>query len=76
MDLRSCFDEILQVSTSQEIAQVYKFAVVLILNVNDSPSVLAAADLLSGNDDGFLGADDSEGNNVLFCYQYASYLCC
>ena len=37
----------MQVGTEKEVAQVDKFAVVLVLNVDDTPSVLAAADLLA-----------------------------
>ena len=49
----------------QEVTQVDEFAVVLILDVDDAPSVLAAADLLAVDDDVLLGANDSEGNEAL-----------
>ena len=49
----------------QEVTRVDEFAVVLILDVDDAPSVLAAADLLAIDDDALLGANDSEGNVVL-----------
>lgn len=58
-------DEVLQVRPEQEVPQVDKLAVVLILDVNDAPSVLATPDLLAIDDDVLLGADDSEGNEVL-----------
>ena len=51
MDLGGRFDQILEVSAGKEVSEVNKFAVVLILNVDDSPSVLAATNLLAPNDD-------------------------
>lgn len=65
VDLGRCLDEILEVSAQQEVPQVDELAVVLVLDVDDAPAVLAAADLLAVNDDRVLGADDSEGNHVL-----------
>jgi hypothetical protein len=41
----------LEVGAGEEVSEVDEFAVVLILNVDDSPSVLAAPDLLAPNDD-------------------------
>ena len=49
----------------EEVAEVDKFAVVLVLDVDDTPSVLPTADLLAVYYDGFLRSDDSEGNDVL-----------
>jgi hypothetical protein len=51
VNLRSCFDQVLEVGACQEVSEGDEFAVVLILDINDSPSVLAATDLLSSNDD-------------------------
>jgi hypothetical protein len=41
----------LEVGAGEEVSEVDEFAVVLILNVDDTPSVLAATDLLASNDD-------------------------
>lgn len=49
----------------QEVSQVDKLAVILVLDVDDAPPVLATTDLLAVDDDVLLGADDSEGNEVL-----------
>ncbi|MDA4132869.1 MAG: hypothetical protein OK454_07070 [Thaumarchaeota archaeon] len=49
----------------EEVPQVDELAVVLILDVDDAPPVLAAADLLTVDDDGLLGADDGEGDKTL-----------
>lgn len=65
VDLRRRLDEILQVRPQQEIPQVDELAVVLVLDVDDTPPVLAAADLLAVDDDGLLGADNSKGDEVL-----------
>jgi len=65
VDLRSSFDEILKVSTRQEVAEVDEFAMVLILDIDNTPAVLATTNLLSSNDNGLLGADDGEWNEIL-----------
>ena len=65
VDLRSSLDQVLKVSSQEEVAQVNEFAVVLVLNVDYAPSVLAATDLLAIDDDGFFGANDGEGNEIL-----------
>ena len=65
VDLRSRLDEVLEVRAEEEVAEIDEFAVVLVLNVNDAPPVLTAADLLAIDDDGLLGTDDGEGNQAL-----------
>lgn len=65
MDLGCGLDKILQVSAGKEVAEVDKFAVVLVLHVDDTPAVLAASDLLATNNDGLLGSDNSEWDDVL-----------
>lgn len=54
MDLRGCLDEVLEMRPKQEVAQVDKFAVGLVLDVNDTPSVLATTDLLAIDDNRLL----------------------
>lgn len=51
MDLRGGFDQILKVGSGEEVSKVDELAVVLILDVDNSPSVLAATDLLATNND-------------------------
>lgn len=76
MDLRCRLDEILQVCSQQEVTQVNELAVVLVLDVDHTPSVLSATDLLSVDDDRLLGANDSKGNKVLqMGVSYAFKLC-
>lgn len=65
VSLAGGFDKILKVSAQQEVAQVHKLAVVLVLNIDDAPAVLAATDLLAIDDDGFFGTDDGEGHKGL-----------
>lgn len=65
VDLACCFDEILKMGASQEVPQIHKLAMVLILHINDAPSVLAATNLLTIDNNGFLTTDDSEWNDVL-----------
>jgi hypothetical protein len=50
VNLGGGFDQILQVCACEEVSEVDKFAMVLILNVDDTPSVLAASDLLASYD--------------------------
>jgi hypothetical protein len=59
------FDQVLKVGTGEEVSQVDEFAVVLILHIDNSPSVLAATDLLASNNDRLLGSDNSEWDDVL-----------
>ena len=65
VDLRRSLDQILQMRSQEEVSQVDEFAVVLVLDVDDAPSVLATADLLAIDNDGLLGTDDGEGDKVL-----------
>jgi hypothetical protein len=51
VDLRGGFDQVLEVGSGEEVSEVDELAVVLILDVDDTPSVLAATDLLASNDD-------------------------
>ncbi len=50
MDLGCGFDQILEMSTGKEISEVDEFAVILILDIDHSPSVLASTDLLASHD--------------------------
>jgi hypothetical protein len=54
VDLRSSFDQVLEMGTGEEVSEVDEFAVVLILDVDNSPSVLAPTDLLPSNNDRLL----------------------
>ena len=65
MDLRCRFDQILKMGTGEEVSEVDEFAVVLILNVDDSPSVLASTHLLASNNDRLLRSNNSKGDDVL-----------
>lgn len=65
VDLAGGLDQVLQMGPGQEVAQVNKLAVVLILDVDDTPPVLTAANLLAVDDNGLLAANHREGNDVL-----------
>lgn len=65
MDLAGCFDEILQVRPGQEVPEIDKFTVVLILDIDDTPFVLSTTDLLAINNDGLFATNNSEGDDVL-----------
>jgi hypothetical protein len=65
VDLGRRLDEVLEVRAEEEVPEVDEFAVVFVLDVDDAPPVLAAPDLLAIDNDGLLGADDGEGDQVL-----------
>lgn len=64
--LGCCLNEILQVRPEQEVPQVDELAVALVLDINHTPTVLSASDLLAVDNDVLLGADHGEGNKVLY----------
>jgi hypothetical protein len=51
VDLRCGLDEILEMGAGEEVSEIDKFAMGLVLDVYNSPSVLAATDLLATNND-------------------------
>lgn len=67
MDLRRRLDQVLEVGAEQKVPEVDEFAVVLILDVDDAPPVLASADLLAIDNDGLFRADNGEGDQILRC---------
>ena len=62
-------------SAGEEVSEIDEFAVVLILNVDDSPSVLAAADLLASNDDRLLGPNNCEWDDALYIMLANIFVC-
>lgn len=66
VDLGRRLDEVLEVRPEEEVAQVHELAVLLVLDVDDAPAVLAAPDLLAVDDDVLFRADDGEGDEVLW----------
>lgn len=65
VDLGSGLDEVLEVGSEQKVSQVDEFAVVLVLNVDDTPAVLAPTDLLAIDDDVLLRANNRKRNQAL-----------
>jgi hypothetical protein len=65
VDLAGGLDQVLEVGTGQEVAEVDKFTVVLVLDVDDTPAVLAATNLLAVDNDGLLTTNNGERNDVL-----------
>ena len=49
----------------EEVAQVDEFAVSLVLNIDNTPAVLAAANLLAIDNDGLLRANNGERDKAL-----------
>jgi hypothetical protein len=66
VDLRRGLDQILEMSTGEEVSEVDEFTVRLILDVNNAPPVLAAANLLASHNDRLLGADNCERDDILY----------
>lgn len=65
MDLARCFDEVLQVGSGEEVSEVDKFAMILVFDVDDTPTVLTATDLLAINNNRFLTSNNGKGDDVL-----------
>ena len=65
MDLAGGFDQVLQMGTGQEVPQVDKFAVILVLDIDNTPTVLSAADLLTVDNNVLLATDNGKRNDVL-----------
>lgn len=74
MDLGCGLDEVLEVGAEEEVSEVDEFAVVLVLDVDDAPAVLAATDLLAVDNDALFGTDDGEGDEALCCVSYCQFL--
>jgi hypothetical protein len=68
VNLRGGVDQVLEVSAGKEVAEVDEFAVLLVLDVDRSPAVLASANSLAVNADVALAADNSKGNDGLAEY--------
>lgn len=66
VDLASGLDQVLQVGAGEEVAEVDKLAVVLVLDIDHTPAVLATADLLAVDDNGLLATDNGEGDDFLY----------
>ena len=52
-------------SPGQEVAEVDKFTMLLVFNIDHSPPILSAADTFTINHHCALGSDDREGNHCL-----------
>jgi hypothetical protein len=65
VDLRCRLNQVLEVGSGEEISEVYEFTVVLILDVDNSPSVLTSSNLLACNDNRLLGSNNGERDNIL-----------
>jgi len=65
VDLACCLDQVLQVSACEEVSQVHKLAVVLVLDVDDAPPVLTSSNLLAAHDDRLLTANNGKGYHLV-----------
>ena len=65
MNLAGGFDKVLEVRAGKEVSQIDEFAVILILHINHTPAVLAAANLLAVDNNCLLASDNGEWNDVL-----------
>lgn len=65
VDLRGCLDQVLEMGSGEEVAEVDEFAVLLILDIDSSPAVLAASDSLSVDVDVALATDNGEWDDGL-----------
>ena len=65
VDLRCSFDQVLQVSASEEVPEVDEFAVAFVFDVDGSPAVLAGGDGFAVDLEGGFAADYCEGDDGL-----------
>lgn len=65
VDLGGGLDKVLEVGSEQEVSQVDEFAVVLVLNVDDTPAVLATTDLLAIDNNVAFRANNRKRNQAL-----------
>ena len=65
VDLACRFNQVLKVCACEEVTEIDEFAVVFVLNVDHSPAVLAAPDLLAIDDDGFFASNDGKRDDIL-----------
>lgn len=66
VDLRCRLNQILEMSTEQEVPEVNKLALVLVLDVDNAPPVLATANLFAVDNDRLLGTNDGKRNQALY----------
>jgi len=60
MDLRSSFNQVLQVCSGQEVAEVNEFTVLLVFNINNPPPILSPTNALPVNHNRAFGANYCE----------------
>lgn len=65
VDLRRRLDQVLEVGAEKKVSEVDELAVGLVLDIDNSPPVLAAANLLAIDNDGLLGTNDGKGDQIL-----------
>ena len=65
MDLTGGLDQVLKVCASQEVSQINKLAMVLVFDVDDTPTILTSSNLLAANNDGLFASHNRERDDVL-----------
>lgn len=65
VNLAGSFNEILQVCSRQEVSKGDELAMILILDIDNTPSVLTTSNLSSTNNNVLLTSNDSEWDDVL-----------
>lgn len=65
VDLGGGLDQVLEMGAGEEVSEVDEFAVLLVLDIDSAPAVLATAHSLAVNVDVALAADDCEWNDGL-----------
>ena len=51
VDLRRGLNKVLEMGSSKEVPEIHEFAVVLIFDIDNTPSILTSTDLLASNND-------------------------
>lgn len=76
VDLGGGVDQVLKVGAGEKVAEVDEFAVLLVLDVDRSPSVLAATDGLAVHVDVALTSDNGKGDDGLERRLVGIFECC
>ena len=65
VDLGGCLDEVLKMGAGEEVSQIDKFAMSLVLDVNGAPAVLTPPDGFAVDGEAVFAADYGKGDDGL-----------
>jgi hypothetical protein len=75
VDLGCGLDQVLEMGTSEEVAQVDELAVALVLYVDGTPAILAGGNAAAADGDGVFASDNCEGDDGLSHINVSQRIC-